>query len=176
MQTENIAIKESENGKVIACYQNNIIINILNYAYDRINGIEGYSVSARALAIFSGLGFKDDSIINCHVVCSFQLFIFLEDHLEKSGKTIVMIYDKKLHLFAGNCDIYKMTLQSQETSLIRNITTQTKKGEHIQSFFDRFGAKATKAKQTQSRLKMLLFRCLPHFHRLLRSSIEKHFL
>ena len=55
MQTENIAIKESENGKVIACDQNNIIINILNYAYDRINGIEGYSVSARALAIFSGL-------------------------------------------------------------------------------------------------------------------------
>ena len=27
----------------------------LNDAYDRMNGIEGYSVSARALAIFSGL-------------------------------------------------------------------------------------------------------------------------
>ena len=31
----------------------------LNDAYERLNGIEGYSVSARALAIFSGLGFKD---------------------------------------------------------------------------------------------------------------------
>ena len=31
----------------------------LNDAYDRINGIEGYSASARASAIFSGLGFKD---------------------------------------------------------------------------------------------------------------------
>ena len=31
----------------------------LNDAYDRMNGIEGYSVSARASAIFSGLGFKD---------------------------------------------------------------------------------------------------------------------
>ena len=31
----------------------------LNDAYDRINGIEGYLVSARASAIFSGLGFKD---------------------------------------------------------------------------------------------------------------------
>ena len=30
----------------------------LNDAYDRMNGIEGYSVSARASAIFSGLGFK----------------------------------------------------------------------------------------------------------------------
>ena len=34
----------------------------LNDAYDRINGIEGYSVSARASAIFSGLGFKDDRL------------------------------------------------------------------------------------------------------------------
>ena len=62
MQTENIAIKESENGKVIACDQNNIIINILNYAYDRINGIEGYSVSARVSAIFSCLGFKNSRL------------------------------------------------------------------------------------------------------------------
>ena len=31
----------------------------LNDAYDQINGIEGYSASARASAIFSGLGFKD---------------------------------------------------------------------------------------------------------------------
>ncbi len=34
----------------------------LNDAYDRMNGIEGYSVSARASAIFSGLGFKDDRL------------------------------------------------------------------------------------------------------------------
>ena len=31
----------------------------LNDAYDRMNGIEGYSASARASAIFSGHGFKD---------------------------------------------------------------------------------------------------------------------
>ena len=31
----------------------------LNDAYDRMNGIEGYSASARSSAIFSGLGFKD---------------------------------------------------------------------------------------------------------------------
>jgi len=34
----------------------------LNDAYDRMNGIEGYSVSARASAIFSGLGFKNGSL------------------------------------------------------------------------------------------------------------------
>ena len=42
-----------------------------------------------------------------------------------------------------------MTRQSQETALIRNITTQTKKGEHMQSFVDRFWAKETKAKQAK---------------------------
>ena len=31
----------------------------LNDAYNRLNGIEDYSVSARESAIFSGLGFKD---------------------------------------------------------------------------------------------------------------------
>ena len=38
-----------------------------------------------------------------------------------------------------------MTRQSQETALIRNITTQTKKGEHMQSFVDRFGEKSNKS-------------------------------
>ena len=60
-----------------------------------------------------------------------------------------MIYDKKLHLFADNYDTYKMTRQSQETALIRNIIMQTKKGEHMHSFVDRFWAKETKAKQAK---------------------------
>ena len=34
----------------------------LNDAYDRMKGIEGYSVSARASAIFSGLGFKNGNL------------------------------------------------------------------------------------------------------------------
>ena len=44
-----------------------------------------------------------------------------------------------------------MTRQSQETALIRNIIMQmqTKKGEHMQSFVDRFWAKETKAKQAK---------------------------
>ena len=34
----------------------------LNDAYERMNRIEGYSASARASAIFSGLGIKDDRL------------------------------------------------------------------------------------------------------------------
>ena len=57
------------NHKLSACYCTNKYCNSflkgvectkeLNDAYDRMNGIEGYSASARASAIFSGLGFKD---------------------------------------------------------------------------------------------------------------------
>ena len=34
----------------------------LNDTYDRMNGIEGYSVSARVSAIFSCLGFKNSRL------------------------------------------------------------------------------------------------------------------
>ena len=34
----------------------------LNDAYDRLNGIEGYSVSARVSVIFSCLGFKNSRL------------------------------------------------------------------------------------------------------------------
>jgi hypothetical protein len=44
-----------------------------------------------------------------------------------------------------------MARQSQETVLIRNIVTQTKKRVHMQSFIDLFVTKATKAKQAKSR-------------------------
>jgi hypothetical protein len=44
-----------------------------------------------------------------------------------------------------------MARQSQETVLIRNIVTQTKKCVHMQIFIDMFVTKATKAKQAKSR-------------------------
>lgn len=98
--------------------------------------------------------------------------LWLENYLEKTNKMIVMIshekqflnkicnniisiYDKKLHLFKGNYDNYILTRKTQETALIKNITNQQKKRDHMQAFIDRFGAKATKAKQAQSRQKMI---------------------
>ncbi|MDR1890600.1 MAG: ABC-F family ATP-binding cassette domain-containing protein [Puniceicoccales bacterium] len=98
--------------------------------------------------------------------------MWLENFLGKTNKMIVMIShekqflnsicnyivsigNKQLHLFRGNYDTYMDTRRKQETALVKNIETQQKRREHIQSFIDRFGAKATKAKQAQSRIKML---------------------
>ena len=98
--------------------------------------------------------------------------IWLENFLRKIDKTILMIShekqflnsicthivsisNRKLQLYKGNYDTYIDTRDKQTTALIKNIQTQQKKREHIQSFIDRFGAKATKARQAQSRVKML---------------------
>ncbi|MDR2432152.1 MAG: ABC-F family ATP-binding cassette domain-containing protein [Puniceicoccales bacterium] len=98
--------------------------------------------------------------------------MWLENFLEKTNKMIIMvsherqflnsicnyivgIFDRELHLFRGNYDTYMDTRRKQNVALVRNIEAQQKKREHIQSFIDRFGAKATKAKQAQSRIKML---------------------
>ncbi|MDR0741916.1 MAG: ABC-F family ATP-binding cassette domain-containing protein [Puniceicoccales bacterium] len=98
--------------------------------------------------------------------------MWLENFLEKTNKMVVMIsherqflnsicncivsiFNRELHLFRGNYDTYVDTRKKQEVALVRNIEAQQKKREHIQSFIDRFRAKATKAKQAQSRIKML---------------------
>ncbi|MDR1528005.1 MAG: ABC-F family ATP-binding cassette domain-containing protein [Puniceicoccales bacterium] len=98
--------------------------------------------------------------------------MWLENFLGKTNKMVVMIsherqflnsicncivsiFNRKLHLFRGNYDTYMDTRKKQEVALVRNIEAQQKKREHIQSFIDRFRAKATKAKQAQSRIKML---------------------
>ncbi|MDR2776696.1 MAG: ABC-F family ATP-binding cassette domain-containing protein [Puniceicoccales bacterium] len=98
--------------------------------------------------------------------------MWLENFLEKTNKMVVMIshekhflnsicnyivsiFNRELHLFRGNYNTYIDTRKKQELALVRNIEAQQKKREHIQSFVDRFRAKATKAKQAQSRIKML---------------------
>ena len=76
---------------------------------------------------------------------------------------IVSIYHGKLHLFKGNYDTYVSTRDIQEKALLKTIENQEKLRDHLQSFVDRFGAKATKAKQAQCRVKMLERMEIPTF-------------
>ncbi|MDR3144477.1 MAG: ABC-F family ATP-binding cassette domain-containing protein [Puniceicoccales bacterium] len=75
--------------------------------------------------------------------------------LNKICNYIVSISDRHLLLFRGNYDTHVATRDRQETALVKNIENLQKKREHMQSFVDRFGAKATKAKQAQSRIKAI---------------------
>ena len=76
---------------------------------------------------------------------------------------IIGIYQGKLHLFKGNYDNYVATRDIQEKALLKTIENQEKLRDHLQSFVDKFGAKATKAKQAQCRVKMLERMEIPTF-------------
>jgi ATP-binding cassette subfamily F protein 3 len=67
-----------------------------------------------------------------------------------------------LHLQGGKLNAYKGNFSSflEQRAAKNELTAATQESlrrqrEHLQSFVDRFGAKATKAKQAQSRLKMI---------------------
>lgn len=98
--------------------------------------------------------------------------IWLENHLRKYTGTLLLIsHDKyilndlcnyiihfenrKLNTYSGNYDIFCRTRTMQRELQAKQIEKQEAKRKHLQSFIDRFRYKATKAKQAQSRIKML---------------------
>ncbi len=75
--------------------------------------------------------------------------------LDENVKEIVEIENRKLNFYAGNFSYY---LQEKENRLELLLNTyENQKGEiaRTQKFIDRFRYKATKARQVQSRIKML---------------------
>jgi ATP-binding cassette subfamily F protein 3 len=98
--------------------------------------------------------------------------LWLENHLQRSNRTLLLIShekdflnvlcDKILHiyagearLYAGNYDSFRRTEAEQRQGVERMRAADGRKREHLQEFVDRFRAKATKARQVQSRLKAL---------------------
>ena len=75
--------------------------------------------------------------------------------LNTSVNAILHLTDKQLTLYQGNYDTFdsvrRAKLAEQESMARKQEATR----EHLQSFVDRFRAKASKAKQAQSRIKML---------------------
>ena len=98
--------------------------------------------------------------------------MWLEDHLQKYRGTLVIIShdrnilntlcnyivhfdNRKLVTYSGNYDTFQNTRAMRKEQLQKQAEKQEQKRRHLQSFVDRFRYKATKAKQAQSRLKML---------------------
>lgn len=77
------------------------------------------------------------------------------DFLDPIVDKILHIEQEKIFEYSGNYSSFEMqraTKLAQQQALFEN---QQAKIAHLQSFIDRFKAKATKAKQAQSRIKML---------------------
>lgn len=98
--------------------------------------------------------------------------IWLENHLRRYKGTLLLIShdryilndlcnyiihfeNQRLNTYSGNYDTFQKTRALQREVQAKQIAKQEIQRKHLQSFVDRFRYKATKAKQAQSRIKML---------------------
>ncbi|HBU99384.1 ABC-F family ATP-binding cassette domain-containing protein [Thalassospira lucentensis] len=77
------------------------------------------------------------------------------DLLNRVVKTIAHLHDGTVTLYGGNYDKFAKTRREQLELASKHYDKQIAQQKHLQSFIDRFRAKASKAKQAQSRVKML---------------------
>ena len=98
--------------------------------------------------------------------------LWLESYLQKYPHTVIIIShdrgllnravgailhleDRRLTLYSGGYDTFARTRAEQRAVLAAQAKKQDARRAHLQSFVDRFKAKASKAKQAQARVKML---------------------
>ncbi|AXO14411.1 ABC-F family ATP-binding cassette domain-containing protein [Thalassospira indica] len=77
------------------------------------------------------------------------------DLLNRVAKSIAHLHDGTVTLYGGNYDKFAKTRREQMELASKHYEKQIAQQKHLQSFIDRFRAKASKAKQAQSRVKML---------------------
>ena len=78
-----------------------------------------------------------------------------KDLLNTVCNHILHFEGKQLVLYRGNFDTYQANFTLKRENQLKMAEKQKAKREHLQSYIDRFRYKATKAKQAQSRIKML---------------------
>ena len=77
------------------------------------------------------------------------------DFLDATVDAIAHFEDRRLRVYPGNYAQFEVQRAEQLALQQTTYARQQKRIAHLQSFVDRFRAKATKARQAQSRLKML---------------------
>jgi ATP-binding cassette subfamily F protein 3 len=77
------------------------------------------------------------------------------DFLDGVVTTIVHIDQKKLRRYGGDYSSFEVQRAQSLVLAQHQIEKQTRERAHLQSFIDRFKAQASKARQAQSRMKML---------------------
>lgn len=75
--------------------------------------------------------------------------------LNKIVTEVIEVDQKGLNRYSGNLDSYRIQREERLKVLRNQAAGQQAKAAELQAFVDRFGAKATKARQAQSRLKQL---------------------
>lgn len=78
-----------------------------------------------------------------------------KDLLNRSVNQILHLDQQKLTLYTGNYDTFERERRMKLSQLVSAKKKQDAQREHMQAYVDRFRAKASKAKQAQSRIKAL---------------------
>lgn len=78
-----------------------------------------------------------------------------KDLLNRSVNQILHLDQQKLTLYTGNYDTFESERRMKLAQLVSAKKKQDAQREHMQAYVDRFRAKASKAKQAQSRIKAL---------------------
>ena len=77
------------------------------------------------------------------------------DFLDDCVSSIAHLYRQSIELYSGNFTQFEILRAAKLAEIQSNFIKQQKEVAHIQSFINRFKAKATKARQAQSRVKAL---------------------
>ncbi len=77
------------------------------------------------------------------------------DLLNGAVNKIAHLKDAKISVYEGGYDDFEKALREKQRLQMKLLEKQDAQRRHLQSFVDRFKAKASKAKQAQSRVKML---------------------
>jgi ATP-binding cassette subfamily F protein 3 len=77
------------------------------------------------------------------------------EFLDRATETIWHIADGTMRRYAGNYSAFELALVEQVRQQDAAARSYSRTAAHLQKFVDRFRAKATKARQAQSRMKML---------------------
>ena len=77
------------------------------------------------------------------------------DFLDDCVSSIAHLYHQSIELYSGNFTQFEILRAAKLAEIQSNFIKQQKEVAHMQSFINRFKAKATKARQAQSRVKAL---------------------
>jgi len=89
--------------------------------------------------------------------CPSTLIVISHDRdlLDEVAEYILHLDRGRLTLYAGDYSSFERQRREQQTLQMKTLKKQEERRAHLQAFVDRFRAKASKATQAQSRLKML---------------------
>lgn len=77
------------------------------------------------------------------------------DFLDNTIDSIAHLHNRQIKLYSGNYSAFERQRAEQMIIQQKTVEKMQQKRDHLQQFIDRFKAKATKAKQAQSRVKAL---------------------